>query len=87
MVIVSELRQQGLDSLQILETIDLFKKKYSEERQIAGFIIFAIGGLLGFVGCVFTMLDFYPNLREFFLYGLTSVAVIMVFISLYLILE
>ena len=65
----------------------LYFQKADKSGQIAGFIIFAIGGLLGFVGCVFTMLDFYPNLREFFLYGLTSVAVIMVFISLYLILE
>lgn len=85
--LAEELKQQGLDSLQIIATLNFFKKKKSNEKQTIGFIITAIGAFIGFLSCVFTMLDFAPEMRGFMLYGLTSIAIIVVFIGLFLIFE
>lgn len=85
--IINELRQYGFDSLQIIETLQQFKKKQLDERQTLGFIITSIGAFLGFVSCVMTMLDIFPDLRGFMLYGLTSLALVFIFIGLYYIFE
>lgn len=86
-IIVDELRQHGMDSLQIIEVLNFCKKKYNDEKQYTGFILTGIGAFIGFVSCVFTMLDLIPELRGFVLYGLTSIALVFIFIGLYYIFE
>lgn len=86
-VIVQELRQHGLDSLQIVEMITFYKKKRNDEKQTIGFIILAVGAFIGFLSCVFTMLDLAPELRGFMLYGLTSIALVLIFAGLYFVFE
>lgn len=81
--IVVELQQEGLDSLQIIEILTLFKKKHNDEKQTLGFILMAIGAFIGFLSCIFTMLDFAPDLRWFLLYGLTSIAIVIITAGLY----
>lgn len=86
-VIVDELRQHGLDSLQIVEILSLFKKKKNDEKQTLGFVILGIGAFIGFLSCVFTMLDLIPELRGFMLYGLTSIALVFIMAGLYFVFE
>lgn len=86
-LIVNELQQSGLQETQISELLKLYKKKKDEARQQIGFILTAIGAFFGFVSCVFTMLDVFPEMRGFMLYGLTSFGIILVFIGLFLIFE
>ncbi len=86
--VMNELRLHGLDSLQIMEMIDNFKKKQENENLTnIGFLITSIGALLGFVSCVLTMMDILPEFRNFFLYGLTSTAIVLITIGLYYIFE
>lgn len=86
-VIIDELRQNGLDSLQIIEVLNFYKKKRNDEKQNTGFVVTGIGAFIGFVSCVFTMLDLFPELRGIMIYGVTSLALVFVFIGLYLIFE
>lgn len=86
-MITSELKENGLDSLQITELIQHYKKKCCEERQTTGFIITGIGAFLGFISCVLTMLDLFPQFRGFMLYGLTGIGVTIAFVGLYMIFE
>ena len=86
-VILDELRQHGMDSLQIVEMISFYKKKRNDEKQYLGFILLGVGAFLGFLSCVFTMLDLVPELRGFMLYGLTSLALVVIFVGLYFVFE
>ncbi|MFN8297138.1 MAG: hypothetical protein U0T69_13145 [Chitinophagales bacterium] len=86
-VFIDELRQNGLDSLQIVEILDFCKKKRNDEKQNIGFVLTGIGAFIGFLSCLFTMLDLIPELRGFMLYGLTSIALVLIFAGLYYIFE
>jgi len=86
-VIINELRQFGLQEVQISELLHQYKKKKIDERQRIGFIITAIGAFFGFLSCIFTMLDLFPDLRGFMLYGLTSFGIILIFVGLFLVFE
>lgn len=85
--LTEELKQHGLDSLQIIETLNFFKKKRLDERQTIGFVLAGIGSFLGFLSCVFTMLDVFPEFRGFVLYGLTSLGIVVATLGLYFIFE
>lgn len=56
-------------------------------RQTKGFICLAAGAFLGFISCVITLINPIPELYNLVLYGLTSIAVIIIFIGLYLVFE
>jgi hypothetical protein len=86
-LIIDELRQNGMDSLQIVEILNFYKKRRNDEKQNMGFILTGIGAFIGFLSCVFTMLDLIPELRGFMLYGLTSIALVFIFVGLYYIFE
>jgi hypothetical protein len=45
----------------------------------------ALGGFVGFLACVSTMLDIIPGGREFTMYGLTSLGVLVAFYGCYLV--
>lgn len=86
-VIINELQQLGLQETQISAVLNQYKKKKSDARQQIGFIITAIGSFFGFISCVFTMLDLFPAIRGFMLYGLTTIGIVLVFVGLFLIFE
>ncbi len=75
-----ENNEAGLQSEEI-------KKQKIAKKQHMGFLFLAIGSFLGFLSCVLTMLDFAPGWNGFFLYGLTSAAILLVFYGLYLVFE
>jgi len=56
-------------------------------RQAKGFICMGIGAILGFISCVMTLVNPIPALYDIILYGLTSIAIIIIFIGLYLVFE
>lgn len=62
-------------------------KSPRERRRNSGFLITAAGALLGFISCALTLINPVPALYDFILYGATSVAILLVFAGLYLILE
>ena len=85
--ILDELNKIGLDSSGALETLGLYRKFKNEKRQNTGFILSGLGAFIGFLSCVFTMLDLDPSLRGFMLYGLTSIGLVFIFAGLFLVFE
>ena len=77
----------GYDSDYINVHLKEFNKLKYAKRQNAGFVLVGIGALLGFLSCVLTMVNPIPDLIDFFLYGLTSIAIIVVMMGLYLVFE
>ena len=85
--IEEELRTLGFDQDSIESYIREFKKVKYAKRQINGFIYISFGALLGFISCVLTIVNPVPELHDVFLFGLTSISVIIVFIGLYYLFE
>lgn len=77
----------GHDDVSIAAHLQEFKKVKYAKRQNAGFVYVAIGAILGFISCVITMINPLPDWNDIFLYGLTSIAIVIVFIGFYLIFE
>lgn len=85
--IISNLKQNGLDENQITEILTLYKKKKNDAKQRLGFILAAVGSFIGFLSCVFSMLDLSAGMRDFMLYGLTTIGIITAFVGLFLVFE
>jgi len=64
-----------------------FKKLKNGKRQFNGFVCLAAGALIGFLSCLLTLINPIPGLYNWTLYGLTSVAVLIIFLGLYYLLE
>jgi membrane-bound ClpP family serine protease len=72
-------------------TYELHLKEYKKRalnKRISQAVLFMItGAAIGFISCLLTIFNPIPALYNFILYGLTSVAIIIAFIGLYLLFE
>lgn len=68
------------------ESLDEQKLKRARQQNL-GFILSGIGAVLGFISCVLTMWNPVPSLYDLILYGMTSLAIIVIFAGLYLVFE
>ena len=82
-----ELIANGLDAETIAEYLQAFKRLRNNQRQFTGFICLGIGAFLGFLSCVLTLINIMPQFYNVILYGLTSLAIIIILIGLYYIFE
>ncbi len=82
-----KLQSMGYHEQEIHGYLQQFTKLKYGKRQSNGFWLISIGAVLGFISCVMTMLNVSPALSNFFLYGLTSVAIIMVMWGLFYLFE
>lgn len=64
-----------------------FRKAKFAGRRTVGFICLAIGAFLGFISCVLTILNPAPELYNWILYGLTSLAILIIMAGLYFLFE
>lgn len=85
--IEEELRTLGFNADTIEAYIKEFNRVKYAKRQTNSFIYMTVGAVLGFISCLLALINPVPELHEVFLYGLTSISVIIVFIGLYLLLE
>ena len=73
------------------ETIEIqlkeFKKRKLVHRQTNGFICMIIGATLGFISCLMTVFNPIPEIYYWVLYGLTSIAILIIFLGLYFVFE
>jgi hypothetical protein len=81
------LREKGLAD----ENINIYIKEYKRQRygkqQAKGFILTSTGAFLGFISCLLTVFNPIPELYNIILFGLTSFAILLIFIGLYLVFE
>jgi len=82
-----KLKAQGLDAEAIAVHIKEFRRLRNSKKLSSGFIYLATGAVLGFVSTVLTVFNPVPGLINYILYGLTSIAVLIIFRGLYLIFE
>ena len=85
--VLLDLQNKGFNDSQIIEICSQYKKKKQDIKQKKGFILMAIGAVLGFLSCLFTMLDFFPEWRGVTLYGLTTIGVGVAFLGAYFVFE
>lgn len=82
--VLQNLRQ---DALSVEEKLKLSRKDRIAKRQTTGFVYMVVGAFLGFLSCVFTITNLFPGATGFVLYGLTSIAVLLVVAGLYFVFE
>jgi hypothetical protein len=81
------LQALGLDEDSVDAHVREFKKMKYAKKQFRGFICLATGAFLGFVSCVLALTNPLPDMYNWFLYGLTSVAIIIICTGLYFVFE
>lgn len=77
----------GYDEDNLAAQLQEFKKVKYGKAQTKGFIMLGVGALLGFISCVLALVNPVPELYYWFLYGITSVAIVFLFIGLYFLVE
>jgi hypothetical protein len=84
--------EQQLQQLQLSETeIELYlmeyKKQKLQKRTTLGITCFVAGGFIGFLSCILTIANPFPELYNTILFGLTSLAILVIFAGLYFLFE
>ena len=64
-----------------------FKKKKLQRRTTMGVSCFIAGGFIGFLSCLLSIANPIPEWYNTILYGLTSLAMLVIFAGLYFIFE
>jgi len=77
------LKQFNFDEMMVTTYLAEFNKLKLKKRSSLGIGFMVTGAFVGFISCVLSIATPHPV----FLYGLTSLAIIIVFIGLYLIFE
>ena len=85
--IEAQLLQKGFDENSIQEHLEEYKKQRNAQRQFKGFVLMVIGSFLGFLSCVLTLTQVFPQYYGIILYGLTFIGVSIAFIGVYLVFE
>ncbi len=87
LLIQERLSALGWDEETVAAYTKEFKKARNAKRQFTGFILLAAGAFLGFLSCVLTLINPVPELYNWILFGLTTIAILVIFTGLYFIFE
>ena len=85
--VVSELLSSGVSEEDVLSIVAEWKKEKYARQQKMGLMLLVAGSLTCFISCIFTMLNIMPALTNFFLYGMTSMGVVVVLGGLVMVFE
>jgi len=83
----NRLLSMGIDRDKFSAYLKEYKKRLAARKQFRGFVFAAIGAMTGFISCLLSVLNPVPELFNLFLYGFTSVAIILVVAGLYFLFE
>lgn len=85
--IKAALLAKGIDETLADEAIEAFKKEHHAKQLHKGFVFMGIGAFLGFISCVLSILNPFPEFYNLILYGLTSFSIVVAFYGLYCVFE
>ena len=85
--IEAELLLKGMDAESISSHISEYKRLRNSQRQFAGFCCMGLGAFLGFISCILSIFNPVPELYNLILFGLTSVAILIIFYGFYCLFE
>lgn len=86
-VIEEDLVSKGMDSTVISTHLKEYRRLRNAKKQFTGFVCLALGAFLGFISCVLSILNPIPELYNIILFGLTSVAILIICLGLYFVFE
>lgn len=78
---------RGYEETHVTDHVKAFMQAQLERRQFTGFIVLGIGAFLGFISCLLSLTNPIPELYYWILYGLTSVAILIIGVGLYWVFE
>ncbi len=82
-----KLHEKGWDQETVLTHLKEYRKLCCAKRQFTGFMFLGAGAFLGFISCLLSVFNPIPSLYYPILYGLTSIAIGLLFYGLYLVFE
>lgn len=82
-----EMLDKGLDAETVSTNLKEYKRLRNANKQFTGFICMGLGAFLGFLSCVLSIINPVPELYTVFLFGLTSIAILVIVYGLYLVFE
>jgi hypothetical protein len=85
--LADQLVSQGYDSETVNAYVDAYKKFKVARKQFMGFFCMGLGAFLGFVSCVLTLVNPIPELYNVILFGLTSIAILIIVVGMYFLFE
>ncbi len=85
--LASELRKSGNDEATIKSYLEAYKKALSQRRQFNAFLLLGIGAFIGFLGCVLSLVNPFPDYYFWILYGSTGLAACIIVAGFYVLLE
>lgn len=85
--ITDELSNEGHSEQSIEEYLRLFKKEKNSRRQFNSFVLLGIGTFIGFVGCLFSIINPFPDYYYWFLYSSTGIGACVIIAGFYVLLE
>jgi hypothetical protein len=77
----------GYDETAINSHLNEYRRLKNAKRLFEGFVCMGVGAFLGFISCVLTLINAVPALYAIILYGLTSLAILVILVGLYFVFE
>lgn len=84
---MAEVGEWGLSAEDIEVIWENYLRYRLSKRITLGWTLMFVGGALGLLSCIITMIDPLPDFRGLFMYGITSVAITMSLYGCYLVME
>ncbi len=85
--LASDLRKKGKDEASVNLHIEAYKKALNQRRQFNAFLLLGIGAFIGFIGCILSLINPFPDYYFWILYGSTGIAACIIVGGLYALLE
>lgn len=84
---MAELDNQGFTAEEIKPLWEQYCRHCLAKRCSLGWLLMAIGGFVGLITCILTIIDLVPEFRGFLMYVLTSASVLVALYGCYLVME
>jgi len=82
-----ELKSKGFDEAEIAAHLKAYRRLRNAKRQFTGFLCMGIGAFIGFLSCMLSVFNPIPELYNIILYGLTSIAILIICLGMYFVFE
>jgi len=83
----AQLKTMQFPDEQIAAYLEAYKKERYAGRRMNGFLFAGLGAVTGFISCLLSIINPVPELYNVILFGLTSVAILLICLGLYFLFE